>query len=330
MPRLYSVHPRYIQEVNLAWKRKSEGRDQDLADELGRALHIVIVNLFLKGEPVNRLNFIEICQFLGLNWREIAGLDLHKHQVSRLPAKVSPGSQNDAIASHSAITLYRPAGGVSDVDQALDELVGTLCEMLRRLTRKAGDLIRADRTSIFLLDQQTQKLGSVIAEDGFGGCLLIDIPVNRGFASLAATSKEVINVPFDVYDNPRSEEAKNTDTKTGYRTYTILAWPLLNEQKNLVAVVQLINKLKPNYNPEDDLSKRIDTKGFTKEDEARFAKFAPSILKILEKCQYCYQLSLKLRKNTGRNQAGVVLKNAALIAQLKRQEQQLRKSLEKI
>ncbi|HEY9798234.1 MAG TPA: hypothetical protein V6D30_21560, partial [Leptolyngbyaceae cyanobacterium] len=74
MPRLYSVHPRYIQEVNLAWKRKSEGRDQDLADELGRALHIVIVNLFLKGEPVNRLNFIEICQFLGLNWREIAGL----------------------------------------------------------------------------------------------------------------------------------------------------------------------------------------------------------------------------------------------------------------
>jgi hypothetical protein len=104
----------------------------------------------------------------------------------------------------------------------------------------------------------------------------------------------------------------------------------LNKQKDLIAVVQLINKLKPNYDPEDDLSKRIDTNGFTQEDEAKVAKFAPSILKILERCQFCYELSLKLRKNVGVNQAAVTLQNAELIAQLKRQEEHLRKSLEKI
>lgn len=321
MAMWYSVQSKYLQEVNLAWKRKNDGREQEVSEKLGLSLRLVIDNLFLKGEPVNRVNFIEICQFLGMNWQEIAGLQEPEIQVS-------PPLQE--ANTEEAILLRRPTGGVDDVDQAINELVGTLCEMLRRITRKAGDLIRADRISIFLLDNQTKVLGTIIADDGEGGCLLIDIPANRGIASLAATTLQVINIPFDVYDDPRSEEAKRTDQRTGYRTYTMLAWPLLNKQKDLVAVVQLINKLKPNDNPEDDLSKRIDRKGFAPEDEEKFARFAPSILKILEKCQLCYELAQKLKKASGRKQGGSLIQDAALIAELKRQEQQLRKNLNKI
>ncbi|AFZ20631.1 GAF domain-containing protein [Allocoleopsis franciscana PCC 7113] len=321
MAMWYSVQSKYLQEVNLAWKRKNDGREQEVSEKLGLSLRLVIDNLFLKGEPVNRVNFIEICQFLGMNWQEIAGLEELEIQIRPSPAEPN---------AEEAILLRRPTGGVDDVDQAINELVGTLCEMLRRITRKAGDLIRADRTSIFLLDHQTKVLGTIIADDGNGGCLLIDIPANRGIASLAANSLQVINIPFDVYDDPRSEEAKRTDQRTGYRTYTMLAWPLLNKQKDLVAVVQLINKLKSSDNPEDDLSKRIDKKGFTPEDEEKFAKFAPSILKILEKCQLCYELAQKLKKASGIKQGGSLIQNAALIAELKRQEQQLRKNLNKI
>jgi hypothetical protein len=330
MTKSYSVHPRYIQEVNLAWRLKSDGRSQELTNELGRSLSLVIVNLFLKGEPVNRLNFIEICKILGLNWRQIAGLDAQENQLLLPSARVKLSEVNGVTVPRTAIALYQPDEAVSAIEEAINALVSTLCEMLRRLTRKAGDLLNADRTSIFLLDREKNELGSLIADDGEGGCLVIDIPANRGIASLAATTLKVINVPFDVYDDPRSQEAKKIDNKTGYRTYSILAWPLLNEQKNLVAVVQLINKLKPNHNPEDDLSKRIDNNGFTPEDEARFAKFAPSILHILERCQFCYQLSLKLRQNSGLDPKGVILWNTELIMELKRQEQHLRKSLEKI
>ncbi|MCA1993578.1 MAG: GAF domain-containing protein [Coleofasciculus sp. S288] len=319
MTKLLSVHPKHIKKVNLAWNLKKEGREQELADELGRALTLVIVNLFLKGQPVNRHNFIEICQILGLNWQEIAGFA--ENQAFSPPIEA---------ASQVTTNSFNSLEGVGDIDKAINDLVSTLCEMLRRLTRKAGNLLRADRTSIFLLDQQTQQLGSVVAEDGAGGYLLIDIPANKGFAGLAAMSLEVINVPFDVYDDPRSEASKDTDRKTGYRTYTMLTWPLLNEQRDLIAVVQLINKLKPNYNHEDELFKRIDTNGFTKEDEVRFSKFAPSILKILEECRFCYQLYLKLRKNPGLNQASVVSHTAALITELRRREQLLRKSLAKI
>lgn len=302
-----SVHPRYLQEVHSAWRRKRGECEQNLAGELGQSLPIVIVNLFLKGEPVNRVNFLKICQLLELDWQKMAGLE---------------GSEiQKAIAE---------LGTVNEMDKAINELVATLCEMLRRITRKAGDLLNADRTSIFLLDRQTNVLGTIVADDGAGGFLMIDIPADRGIASLAAASLEVINVPFDVYDDPRSLEAQKTDQKTGYRTHTILAWPLLNKQQDLVAVVQLINKLQPNNNPEAELSQRIDTNGFSKDDEAKFAKFAPSILKVLEKCQFCYQLSLKLRKNADRNQWGNKRQNAAIIVELKRREQQLRKSLNKI
>ena len=303
-----SVHPRYLQEVKAAWKRKRGEWDQNLAGQLGQSLPIVIVNLFLKGEPVNQVNFRKICQLLELDWQEIAGLKI-------------PDDVSEAIAK---------LGTVNEMDKAINELVATLCEMLRRITRKAGDLLNADRTSIFLLDKQTNVLGTIVADDGAGGFLMIDIPADRGIASLAAANLEVINVPFDVYDDPRSIEAKNTDKITGYRTYTILAWPLLNKQQDLVAVVQLINKLQPKNNPEADLSQRIDTKGFSQEDQAKFAKFAPSILKILEKCQFCYQLSLKLKKNSEQNQLGNSAQNAAIIVELKRREQQLRKSLNKI
>lgn len=330
MPRSYSVHPKYIKAVNLAWKRKFDGRDQDLADELGRALTLVIVNLFLKGEPVNRVNFTKICQILELNWQEIAGLDLDESLETSPLVEIDIGNAIDQSLALSSVSAFNPTVEISAVDEAINELVGTLCEMLRRLTRKAGDLLKADRTSIFLLDEQRKELGSLIADDGNGGCLLIDIPADKGIAGLAASSLQVINIPFDVYDDPRSEEAKNTDKKTMYRTYTILAWPLLNKDKNLVAVVQLINKLKPNYVPEDELFNRIDTKGFTQEDEAMFAKFAPSIMKILEKCQFCYQLAQDMRKNPVVYSKDISKHNFALIKELKRREQQLRMSLNKI
>ncbi|MBE9128055.1 MULTISPECIES: GAF domain-containing protein [unclassified Coleofasciculus] len=319
MSNYYSVHPNSIQKVQLAWKRKSNGWDHQLAEELGISLQTV--NLFLKGQPIAQLNFVLICQVLGMNWQEIAGMNIPENALTTSPIEVKLLEMDDNL---------NPSEKSRIVDEALRDLVRTLCEMLSRITRKAGDLLKADRTSIFLLDRERQQLGSIIAEDGGGGSLLIDLPVDKGIASLAATSLNTINIPFDVYEDPRSEVAKRVDERTGYRTYTILAWPLLNEQKDLVAVVQLLNKLKPNYNPNDDLLIRIDPHGFTSEDEAVFAKFVPSIIKVLERCQFCYQLAQKLSRDIAPFQSGVGLKESELIAQLRRQEKQLRQILQRI
>ena len=106
-----------------------------------------------------------------------------------------------------------------------------------------------------------------------------------------------MNIPYDFYDDPRSETAKKFDKKNNYRTYTMLTMPLLNEEtQDLVAVVQLINKIQPDLDqPETPLDQKIDPVGFTSDDEQVFREFAPSIRLILESSKSFYAATQKQR-----------------------------------
>jgi GAF domain-containing protein len=155
---------------------------------------------------------------------------------------------------------------------------------LRSMTIKMGKSLKADRTTIFLLDEEKNELWSILAEEEEEGerSLEIRIPADKGIVGEVATHKKLINIPFDFYDDSRSATAKEQDKKNGYRTYTMLALPLLNEQGGLIAIVQLLNKLKPGYKRTASLEEKIDQQGFTKADEQRFAEDAPLIQMILE------------------------------------------------
>ncbi|MCM0594194.1 MAG: GAF domain-containing protein [Gloeotrichia echinulata DVL01] len=168
-------------------------------------------------------------------------------------------------------------------------------EMLHSITLKTGELLGADRTTIFLLDEDKQELWSILAEGEGDRSLEIRIPADKGIAGEVATFKKVINIPFDFYEDLRSVFAQEQEKITGYRTYTMLALPLLNEQGQLVAVVQLLNKLKQPNNSVYTIAERIDTKGFTKADEELFQEFAPSIRIILESSRSFYVATQKQR-----------------------------------
>lgn len=170
-----------------------------------------------------------------------------------------------------------------------------LTEMLSSITLKVGELLSADRTTIFLLDEEQNELWSIIAKDDGNGSLELRVPVDRGIAGEVATSKQVINIPFDVYQDKRSAGPKAFDKKTGYRTYSMLTLPLLNDQGDLVAVVQLLNKLKSDRSSECSLYQRIDKYGFTQEDEALFEEFSPLIRLILESSKSFYVATQKQR-----------------------------------
>ncbi|MEH2375217.1 GAF domain-containing protein [Nostoc sp.] len=196
---------------------------------------------------------------------------------------------------------------VRDVEQKLQIVHQTLSmldsqgfetllqEMLHSITLKTGELLGADRTTIFLLDEEKQELWSILAEGEGDRSLEIRIPANKGIAGEVATFKEVINIPFDFYSDPRSHFAQEQEKRTGYRTYTMLALPLLNEHGQLVAVVQLLNKLKSENKPDAPLAERIDTKGFIYADEQLFQEFAPSIRLILESSRSFYIATQKQR-----------------------------------
>lgn len=178
-----------------------------------------------------------------------------------------------------------------------------LNDMLQSITQKTGELLNADRSTIFLLDDETDELWAIVAKDENGKNLELRFPAHAGIAGEVATLKKVVNIPYDFYNDPRSANAKKTDEKTGYRTYTMLAMPLLNEAKELVAVVQLINKLKPDHQHYGILDEQIDKVGFTEEDEKLFLQFAPSIRLILESSKSFYAA-------TQRQRAAAALMNA--------------------
>ena len=175
-----------------------------------------------------------------------------------------------------------------------------LDEMLRSITAKTGELLAADRTTIFVLDEERNQLWSIVAKDKGGGSLEIRIPADQGIAGEVATFKKVINIPYDFFDDPRSGASKEQYKRTGYRTYTMLALPLLNEQGELVAVVQLLNKLKSQYDPNAPLEEKIALDGFSNEDERVFEEFAPSIRLIMES-------SRSLRRATQKQRAAQAL-----------------------
>ncbi|OYQ66048.1 adenylate/guanylate cyclase domain-containing protein [Pseudanabaena sp. SR411] len=175
----------------------------------------------------------------------------------------------------------------TDFDVILDE-------MLQAIRGKIGELLSADRTTIFLLDADKNQLWTnVPSEDGKN----IEIRISTEPTSIAgevATYGHIVNIPFDFFDDPRSAQAKKQFERTGYRTYSMLAMPLLNDNDQLVAVVQLINKLRI-IDPSVPLEESVDRVGFTEEDQALFAQFAPSMRLILESSQAFYSAAQKQR-----------------------------------
>ncbi len=169
-----------------------------------------------------------------------------------------------------------------------------LDELLETFTLKIGQILQAERTTIFVVDEDRQELWSKIAQGAGSDSLEIRIPLGQGIAGYVATASEGVNIP-DAYADERFSDA--TDKQTGYRTRNILCMPVVSSDRKVVAVAQLLNK--------------VGTEPFSSEDEARFARFAPSIGILLETCQSFYLAA--------RNQKGV----AALLKAISSMEQSL-------
>jgi hypothetical protein len=70
MARSLKVASTQVERVKLAYQRSGLPSQQALATELGKSTDTI--RKFLNGKAIDRLNFIEICEFLGLEWQTIS------------------------------------------------------------------------------------------------------------------------------------------------------------------------------------------------------------------------------------------------------------------
>lgn len=110
-----------------------------------------------------------------------------------------------------------------------------LDRLLNLIVTRTTQLLDADRTTMYLLDQETGELWSKIAE----GTMTIRLPLGHGLAGYVAQTGEVINIT-DVQNDPR--HAARFEKLTGYRVHTMLAAPMRDRAGHVIGVIQVLNK----------------------------------------------------------------------------------------
>jgi PAS domain S-box-containing protein len=197
--------------------------------------------------------------------------------------------------------------------RVFDAVLAVFYERWEKITLKIGELLNADRATIFLFDEDPNELWAIVAKDENGKSREIRIPATVGIPGEVATFQQVVNIPYDFYDDPRSVNAKNFCERIAYPTYSLLAIPWLNDETGkLIAVVQLINKLKPNHQDYGTLDEQIDKVGFTQADEQIFREFAPSIRLLLESSQSFYAATQRQRATIALREAVRALSQSSL------------------
>ncbi len=111
----------------------------------------------------------------------------------------------------------------------------SLMEGLPFISSNAKDIIGADRCSIFIYNLQEKKLWTTLAD----GVNKIVVPFDMGIVGHTIRIGKPI-IENDAYGNPNF--LSDVDMQTGYYTQNILTAPIFNSQREIVGVLQLLNK----------------------------------------------------------------------------------------
>ncbi len=155
----------------------------------------------------------------------------------------TPDSQQRTDALEKLLEISKRLGESSD----LPAVLGVIIDALR-------DLLAADRATVFTYDEQTNELvihvaHGVATDRERGGDGTIRFPATAGIAGACATTRSIINIP-DAYLDDRFN--RDVDKRTGYRTKSILAIPLVDHGGQLVGVAQVLNASKGSFDLADE------------------------------------------------------------------------------
>lgn len=108
------------------------------------------------------------------------------------------------------------------------------------ISLKIAQLLKAEQVTFFVVDRIREILWSKNARGTEGQLISIEIPIDSGIAGYVATTGETLNIP-----NPYNDSRFNpqVDRDTGFHTRNILCLPMINERKEVFAVVQALNKI---------------------------------------------------------------------------------------
>lgn len=131
---------------------------------------------------------------------------------------------------------------VADVTSEID-----LPVLLKRIMGEATRMLNAERSTLFLIDEKTDELFSIVGEGV--GAFQIRLPKTTGIAGAVYSSGQSVNIPYayaDLRFNP------SFDRQTGVFTRSIRCVPVVNKQGKIIGVTQCLNRRGGPFTPEDE------------------------------------------------------------------------------
>lgn len=142
--------------------------------------------------------------------------------------------------------------------------VTDLDALLLTMAQRTAELLAADRATIYVIDRDTNELWSRVAL----GAGEIRFPIGRGIAGTVAATGETINIA-DAYKDKRFNP--EPDRLSGYKTKTLLTFPMTGNDGRVIGVFQVVNKL--------------SGEPFTEADEETLASLGASAAVAVENAQ---------------------------------------------
>lgn len=131
-------------------------------------------------------------------------------------------------------------------------------KLLASILENGMAITHCDASTLYLYENnqlifKIMKTFSLGISRGVDGKPISDLPpvpmTEANVCAYAALHREIVNIP-DVYDSNRFDFSgpKKYDELTGYHTKSLLVIPLINNEKELLGVLQLINAMDENGN----------------------------------------------------------------------------------
>ncbi|MFK5954737.1 MAG: HD domain-containing protein [Desulfobacterium sp.] len=122
-----------------------------------------------------------------------------------------------------------------------------LDSLLHLIIHKLSEAMKAERTSLYIIDEKNQEIWTRAAEQIEG----IHLPLGKGISGKVAASGKSINVK-DAWELPYF--SREFDLKYNFRTKAMICMPISNRAGKAIGVIQVINKVHGGFFDKEDES----------------------------------------------------------------------------
>ncbi|MEE8410197.1 MAG: GAF domain-containing sensor histidine kinase [Myxococcota bacterium] len=166
----------------------------------------------------------------------------------REPAKPMANAAEPAATPKTGRTstaLDEQLLAVRAIGAAMASAVG-LDALLEQIVPNVSKLMRAERSTLFLYDRDTDEIWSKVLEGE--NMREIRLQSGQGIAGWVAKNRRAANVE-DAYNDERFHH--EVDARTGFRTRSVAAVPLMNRAGELLGVLQVLNRQGDSFSAAD-------------------------------------------------------------------------------